>query len=965
MKLKLSIAATTAAFVVACATPYDPKQHRNIETLEQAPPDLDALLPPRRTPAPTAAPVASSQTQAKPTLDDDFADVGKARKAVENYRQILELSPNDRVVKWEAQRRLADLQVEISELDPESEAKGIASTENSIDLYNSLLDSRPDDPNNDRILYQLARAYQNTGQVGKAIESLAELTRTFPQTTLWTDAEFRRAELLFNQRDYEPAEIAYKAVLDRGADGNYFEQAQYKYGWAVFKQERYKDSLDTFISILDRELPVGAVENLDATLEVVPRAQRELVTDVLRVVSLSFSYLGGGTAITEYLQGRPVRSFEPVLYENLAKLFLEKGRFNDAARSYSGLAERSPTHKLAPKFQARVIDVYDKAGFADQVLQAKVDYVEKYDLDQVYWSAHSPEDSPEAYEMLRANMDELARHWHTGAQQAKTPADKARLFGKATQTYARYLNRFEDADNRPEMNFLLAEAFFQSGNNEKAAEEFSRTAWNYPAHKRSSEAGYAAVLARQNLIEGTQGEARGQRVRESVATSLKFADSFAGHPEQPKVLMRAAEDLYAIKQADQAITLATRVTTLQSTAAQALQAPAWTLIGFAHMDQKRYPEAEKGLSEALKRAPAQSEQATELRDNLASAIYRQGEQARDAQQLDVAIGHFLRVKQVQPGGKLAAAGDFDAAAALIEQENWSQAAQVLLSFRQSYPRHELQAEVTRKLAGIYLKDDKPLLAAAEFERIARSQPETAPARREAAWQAASLYDKAKSLAQAETAYAFFATTYTQPYGQVLKAHERLIELSDARGDRAANRGWLNALIARENAAGAQSSPRGQTLAAQASLTLANDIRGGFDRLRLSAPLNRSLPTKKAAMDKALAAYQAVTRYAIAEFTTEATFQIGELYANFSKALMKSERPRGLSELELEEYQFLLEDQAFPLEEKAIEVHASNIARTKDKIYDKWVRASYTSLASLLPARYGKTERLEVILETLD
>ncbi len=963
MNRHLYLGLTVSAVLAACATPYDPKQHRNIESLEQAPPSLDELLPPVATPAPT--PAAQQGNHATPRPTAGLADVEKTKKAIENYRQILELSPNDRAIKWEAQRRLADLQVEVTELDPEAAAQGNASAESSIDLYNSLLDSRPSDPNNDRILYQLARAYQNTGQVDKAIESLDELTTTFPDSALWTDAEFRRAELLFNRRDYEPAEKAYAAVLAKGPRTSYFEQAQYKYGWSIFKQERYADSLDTFMTILDRELPVGAAENLDATLEVVSRAQRELVRDVLRVVSLSFSYLGGGVAISEYLDGKPVRSFEPVLYENLAKLFLEKNRYDDAARTYAGLADRSPTHPLAPTFQARVIEVYDQAGFADLVLKAKIDYVEKYDLDQVYWTAHSREDSPQAYEQLRSNMDELARHWHTGAQKASAPAEKARLFEQATQTYARYLDRFDDADNRADINFLLAEAYFQNQQFEQAAEQYTRTAWDYPEHERSAEAGYAAVLSRQTLAEKATGEARLERVRSSVDTALRFADSFPEHEEQPRVLMRAAEDLYAIKATDEAITIATRVTAMQGPGAQALQSPAWTLIGYAHMDEKRYPEAEQGLTQALALSTPQSPQAAELRDNLATAIYRQGEAARDAEDLDTAIGHFLRVKDVQPGSTLAAAGDFDAAAALITQENWTRAAEVLLGFRRAYPTHELQAEVTRKLAGVYLKDDKPLLAAAEFERIARSNSETAEAKREAAWEAASLYDKAKSLAQAESAYAYFASTYSQPYAQVLKAHERLIELTEARGDRAANRRWLQALITRENAAGSQSTPRGQTLAAKASLTLANDVRAEFDRLRLSAPLNRSLPAKKAAMDKALAAYQTVNNYAIAEYATEATFRIGELYANFSRALLDSERPRGLSELELEEYQFLLEDQAFPLEEKAIEIHAVNTQRTKDGLYDQWVKASYGSLAKLLPARYNKTERIEVTLETLD
>ncbi len=965
--LPLALGAATTALVVACATPYDPSQHENLDRLSRPAKNLDELLPPieaQPTPQPTAAPVAPGKPAA--TASEPSPEITEnTKKAIENYRKILELSPDSRVVKWEAQRRLADLQVEVSELDPEAEEKGIASAGNSIDLYNSLLDSRPDDPDNDRILYQLARAYQNTGQVELAIESLTELTVNFPKTRLWTDAQFRRAELLFNRRDYAPAEKAYKQVMDKGAETSYFEQAQYKYGWSVFKQERYADSLDTFVAILDRELPVGAVENLQATLDVVPRAQRELVRDVLRVVSLSFSYLGGGQAITGYLKGKPVRNYEPVLYENLARLFLDKGRFDDAARAYAALADRSPTHYLAPKFQARVIEVYDQAGFGEQVLKAKVEYVEKYDLDQIYWTKHSKEDSPEAYELLRANMEELARHWHSLAQKTAAAPSKAQLFDKATQTYARYLARFKDAGNRPEINFLLAEAHFQSGAFERAAQEFERSAWDYPAHERSAEAGYAAVLARQTLAEQANAQQRPQRVRESVGTSMRFADSFAKHPEQPKVMLRAAEDLSSIEARDEAISIATRVTALTRPDLRPLQARAWTLIGYAHMDEQRYPEAEKGLSEALQRVAANDPKRAELRENLATAIYRQGEAAREAKDLGAAVGHFLRVREVLPGSELAAAGEFDAAAALIAQENWSEAARVLQSFRASYPQHKLQPEVTRKLAGVFLKDGKPLLAGAEYERIARSTAESAQAQQEAAWQAATLYDGAKALAKAEAAYEYFATTYSQPYAQVLKAQERLIELSQARGDTRTNRRWLQALIAREKLAGDQRSVRSRTLAAQAAMTLAEDSRVAFERRRINLPLDRSVPAKKSAMDEAMAAYEAVANYAIAEYTTQATYRMGDLYANFSKALLESERPRGLSELELEEYQFLLEDQAFPLEEKAIEIHAANTRRTLDGIYDRWVKSSYEALARLLPARYAKTERSEVTLETLD
>jgi tetratricopeptide (TPR) repeat protein len=83
--------------------------------------------------------------------------------------------------------------------------------------------------------------------------------------------------------------------------------------------------------------------------------------------------------------------------------------------------------------------------------------------------------------------------------------------------------------------------------------------------------------------------------------------------------------------------------------------------------------------------------------------------------------------------------------------------------------------------------------------------------------------------------------------------------------------------------------------------------------------------------------------------------MAELYRALAGDLMKSERPKGLSADEKEQYDALLEEQAFPLEEQAISIHELNTVRTVDGIYDEPVRQSFAALAELKPARYGKSE----------
>ena len=64
-------------------------------------------------------------------------------------------------------------------------------------------------------------------------------------------------------------------------------------------------------------------------------------------------------------------------------------------------------------------------------------------------------------------------------------------------------------------------------------------------------------------------------------------------------------------------------------------------------------------------------------------------------------------------------------------------------------------------------------------------------------------------------------------------------------------------------------------------------------------------------------------YGVADVTTAATYHIAALYQDFGKALLASQRPKKLSKAELEQYNVMLEEQAFPFEEKATELHEVN------------------------------------------
>jgi tetratricopeptide (TPR) repeat protein len=150
--------------------------------------------------------------------------------------------------------------------------------------------------------------------------------------------------------------------------------------------------------------------------------------------------------------------------------------------------------------------------------------------------------------------------------------------------------------------------------------------------------------------------------------------------------------------------------------------------------------------------------------------------------------------------------------------------------------------------------------------------------------------------------------------------------------------------------------RTRYLGASAALALAEPVAQAYRSIALTEPLQKQLKLKKVRMEETLKAYGVAADYGVADVTTAVTYRIATVYRDFGTALMSSQRPKKLKKMELEQYNVLLEEQAFPFEEKAAELHELNARRAAQGLYDQWVQRSFDALRELRPVRYGKTEQ---------
>jgi TolA-binding protein len=898
-------------------------------------------------------------------IDTSAPIVGSEAKAMESYRSFLDLASGDPLLQAEAMRRLADLQLEATEaqeLQANLQALG-GNLGGTIGMYEKLLESYPNYAKNDLVLYQLARAYEAEGRIEESLATLDRLIAEYPRTPHIDEAQFRRGETLFVQKDYEQAEHAYAEVLKRNTESVFYEQALYKHGWSLFKQQEYDNSLSSFFALLDLRFGVDNDAAGDRDPAVIysrmGRAEQEVIDDAFRVLSIGFSYLDGPEAVSKYFSRNGARPYAFIVYTNLGDLYLEQERYQDAADAYHAFVELDPYHAKAPLLQVEVIEAFKQGGFADLVLDGKQGFVETYGPGSPYWQRYTYEQQPEVVAHLKSNVTDLAAYHHAQAQETHDAAE----YASAARWYRTYLQSFPDDQNAPETNFLLAEVLYESSSFRDAALEYERTAYAYPFHQHGGEAGYAALLAYAKHEDELRGAERAEWHRQSIDSALRFAASYPAHEQAASVQTDAAEKLYALDDFARARDVAQQVVARTPAVGPNLQRTAWTVLAHSQFDLADYQAAESAYVQLGALVPAADPERPEIVERIASSIYKQGEQARSAGSYDVAVGHFMRVGQAAPASPIRATAEYDAAAALIQMGDWARATTVLEDFRSNFPDHELAADVTAKLAVGYVEVGNSALAASEFERIADGGG-PAEEKREALWRAAELYAGSGQSVAAASAYGRFVERYPRPVAESVEARQKLIELAGASGNQAERTRWMRDLVAADGAAGGERTDRTRYLAAKAQLELAQPARDAFLGTRLVAPLDKSLAAKQTRMQEALTGYRNAADYGVAEVTTAANYEIAELYHSLSKDLYASERPAELTTDELEQYDILLEEQAFPFEEEAIKLHEVNAARTADGLYDEWIKKSLVALASLLPARYAKAEIGETVVDAI-
>ncbi len=887
--------------------------------------------------------------------------ISPARKnAIENYQSYLDTAEY-KTHYAEALRRVADLELETSEATKESadekHEKAAALMLSSIEHYNTYLKTYPGHEKNDFILYQLAKAYSLTGDVEKAKLMLDKIVNNYPASVYIDEVQFRRGEILFVWREYQQAEQAYASIVARKNKSPLYEKSLYKLGWTQFKQSNYIQSIETYLSLLDIKEEENKVTQFGIA-ESVSKSEREFITDSLRVISLSLSYQGGYKAIQKVIGGVKTKYYEPLIYQQLGELYMKKERYRDAASTYMEFTKQHPKNRRAPEFHMYALSAYKDGGVNEEIVPSKILYVNNYGVGTKFLMDQTIQDQADIHQQLIVHIKELASYFHAQARKSA----KFKDYMLAAGWYRKYITSFPNDSATSDMNFLLAESLFDAKSYNEALIEYEKTAYEYALFNKSSEAGYAALLTYNKLLIKVNPENKAGLEQRALSSAIRFSNTFPHDKHAPAVITKTAETLLDAKKHAMAADFSQRIIQSKTVKDKSLIRTAWIVFAHTQFELKQFVAAEKAYGSAISHIPQTRKEDAKLRNELsekmAASIYKQGDGFRDKGENELAVIQFMRLGKVVPESAIRFTSEYDAATLYIEMKEWNAAIGILTGLQKNYPKKSTYKQgIVSKLALSYTQSGQFEKAAKQINILA-SMTKNPEERRALTWESAEMYEKANYKKQAVAQYEIYINKYPRPFTQFIEAHHRIADYYKANKSSTAQNKWLKKLILAEKQGAKERTERSKYLAASASFELAEPVIAYFKAVKLNRPLKKNLGIKKKRMKAAINAYKKVLAYKVAEFTTASTYYMGDIYNHLAQSLMASQRPKGLSADELEQYDILLEEQAYPFEEKSIDIHSSNINRTEQGIYDEWIIKSLSVLAKIQPVRYAKYEVLE-------
>ncbi len=846
-----------------------------------------------------------------------------------------------------------------------------------LDSYDKIIDTGEFYQRMDELIYQTAKATQFVGNTEESIKRLKLLVGLYPRSLLLDESMFRMAEGYFGLGEYENAAAQYQKILTFSQTNYFHLKSKYKLAWSQFRLDRLNEAGKQAIDVLNAFPVLKNALNFEG---VTPEKQ-DLVEDDLRLLSI-ISSKQEGTKTLEALQNQVGhKHYAYLLYDSLFRFYLVQDRFQDAARVANSYSEGYISDFNAYSMALNEIKSYKAGKFEIQEWKAKEHLVALFGLGTDYWKPLTPEQKQIVRPILIENLVELSHLYYVRMQTAfeqqnilaRSPKpsglENIQTLSASYHSYAKqaaeyYLALVETRGDNS-MNggslYLAAEALFKAGEFQRSIDIYERAAYEQPSHSDAINAGYAAILTYNNVekshqpkMDAVTKDLHKKSRRESIE---RFAKYFPGAKQTPPLLNGLANELFAEKSYTLAEQVSMEVLTKPLASADVLYGSG-LVNAHSNFELGQFKKAESGYERLLSFNKGKDKPV--LSERLAASIYKQAELEPN---ISVSAELYLKVVDTVPNASIAPQALYDASSQFLQVNKWRQAIAALSVFQQRFPKHNLYDDASDKLVFAYIENSEPISAAEKLVEISNTVADKEKSSN-SLYKAAEIYQENDFHNLAMPLLASFIDRYPNKFDLAIEAHNAHISYYEEQKNASSKMKWQEKLVSYEKSNSKKRTARSSSLAANAAFELTYSDLEKFESIHLSLPLKGSLAKKKKALKNIVSKLEGLSIYQDSVIMSAATYQIASVYRTLARDILVSERPGSLSELQLEQYDILLEEQAYPFEEQAMDIYMINIEKVAQGHYDKWIEQTFEVMAKMNPTEFKRDLKVTPYAETM-
>ncbi|NOZ62957.1 MAG: tetratricopeptide repeat protein [Calditrichaeota bacterium] len=817
----------------------------------------------------------------------------------------------------------------------------------AIGINEQILESFPNVPFKQKVLYRNSICYYETGQKDKAKEIFLKLIPQVKSDTVRAELTFRLGECYFDKQDYKKALISYNHIL-KSWDSPFFAMALYKIGWCHYLTNRIPDAISTFYYLLK---DIRLLETMDS--EILGKSQLELRDEVLQYIALSFSEFGGTQLLLDFIDKNGTTDYKPHLLYKLGKIFFKRDFYKDALEALNYVKQNFATFEQLPEVYKLIFENYNRLEQSKKAIAARDEFMRACG-DASQWSmAHPYSEFRTAYDSTLAEMDYRIASPILQSADSLFALEKFEL---AMPVYQQFLSVFSKDKRCDHAQFCVAECFFNLRQFAEAEKEYQKLIDKFPNSELFEDAAYNRVICFDEMTAADTPEKSKGLPFPLITACEQFLESVPTSDRTVEIELKLAEIYYQYEvwQESEKWTRSALMSILKTKIGTPYKLNAMNMLAQIKFKRKNYATA-AAIFTRLKKEKPDSAQLLQMCDKMiASAQYKIGEKLKSGGWVEKAAQSFELTAIRSADKEIARAAQFEAAVQYEKIGKNLKAAVNFESFYRRFPDHRQATEALYRAASLREKLQQYHLAATDYRRLFRILGNSDKG-------AAALFNAGLALENAGDWLAMrqifrdYSLQFPQDENRVLEAMFKMAYASEKQRLAGSARQDYLKVLDKHRQLSAAGLKVNDDFAAEAAFRLAEMDHEYFRGLKLVPPFQFHLKQKQAAFSAMLKKYVNVTRYDMAEWTTASFYQIGLAYEEFCQDILNSPEPGGLTAKQKQAYWTTIENQlVIPLQLEAFKYYQANLnIAMQHSIQNTWTERTREQLMLLRQTLAGK------------